>query len=121
MLTKKLQNIVDEALSAGLTVEISNSPSALMEFVTIRIGSGYAKDFYKPSTLMQQIVQWDSVAIYASRRAESGKAFKIKASRFGVGGTVDEMDPKILKYKIEDMGQQVDKYLRGKIEIDTAA
>jgi hypothetical protein len=116
MLTKKLQDIVDEALNAGLKVDISRS-KGVMEFVHIGIGSGYAEDFYKPNSLMQQIVQWDRIQVHASREADQVGAFKITASRLGLERETVELNPKLLNYIIQDMGEQVEKYLTNKIEI----
>jgi len=121
MLTKKLQDIVDEALSAGLKVEIKREIISTLEFVDIQINSGYNSDLYKPSNLMQQIVQWNRIAIHATRREGEGKAFKISISRLDLDGSDDKMDPKSLKYAIEDMGRQVDTYLKGKIGYGSAA
>jgi len=121
MLTKKLQDIVDEALSSGLKVEIKREIISSLEFVDIQINSGYNSNLYKPSNLMQQIVQWNRIAIHANRREGEGKAFKISVSRLDLDGSDDEMDPKVLKYAIKDMGRQVDMYLKNKIGYGSAA
>ena len=117
MLTKKLQDIVDEALNAGL--EVSITKKTYMDYYTIRIASGYGDPYYKPNNLMQQIVQWDSISVHAFRIDDKGP-YKMSATRLGLGEPV-EMDLKVLKYAIEDMGEQVEKHLRNKIKWSTAA
>lgn len=117
MLTKKLQDIVDEALNAGLEVKIEKR--TYMDSYTVSIGSGYASDYYKPNNLMQQIVQWDSISVHAYRIHDKGP-YKMSARRLGLGEPM-EMDLKVLKYSIEMMGEQVEKHLRDKIKFSTAA
>ena len=117
MLTKKLQDIVDEALSAGLEVTIKKDRN--WDSFNITVESGYADEYYKPSNLLQQIVQWEKIIIHAYRSAEKGP-YKILATKIGLGDS-RELDPKLLKYIIQHMGEDVEKNLKGQIKFSTAA
>lgn len=116
MLSKKLQDLVSQAETAGLKVEIKTGDSKIVESYSIVITSGFSREDYKPQTLMQQMLQWDTICILAHRYNGDGKprAFKIRAFRSNAFCNLNKPIKKVkdIEFWISLFGKDVDKFMK---------